>query len=140
VRLWTRCLQRTIRRPLKSNCSVRETRTKRYSYLISPANAVDVDAVAVVGCFVCFHCGKSGHTAGHSRAAKSSEHNSVRHCNVCGKNGHLESTCWSKPVNEVPERAMKWLQDEINELRASSVAQTNKNRNNQKTILCSCDC
>jgi hypothetical protein len=49
------------------------------------------------------------------------------------------NTCWLKPGNKVPERAIKGLQDEINELSASSVAQTNKNGNHKEMIACSLD-
>jgi hypothetical protein len=59
------------------------------------------------GRFVCFNCGKSGHTASHCRSTKSSENNNVRHCNFCGKNGHLEHTCWLKPGNKVQLKGCK---------------------------------
>jgi hypothetical protein len=90
------------------------------------------------GKFTCFNCGKSGHTPSHCPAAKTNEQRLAdgRHCDYCGKNGHLEHTCWLKPGNKVPDRAVKGLQEELRELRASSVGQRSSGSSRAETILC----
>jgi hypothetical protein len=91
------------------------------------------------GRFVCFKCRKAGHTASHCRSNQTTAQNNnnngnVRHCNYCGKDGHLEHTCWLKPGNRVPGRAVRGLQDELRELRASTVARNSGRANTNETV------
>jgi hypothetical protein len=95
------------------------------------------------GNFTCCNCGKAGHTAIFFRSGGTSDPKSTdgdaRHCNYCGKDGHLEHTCWLKPGNKVSNRAVKGLQDELRELRASSIAQGQSTSNTNETVLCALD-
>jgi hypothetical protein len=96
------------------------------------------------GRFVCFKCGKAGHTASHcisnqTTAQNNSNNGNVRHCNYCGRDGHLENICWLKPGNRVPGRAVRGLQDELRELRASTVTRNSGRANTNESVLSSID-
>jgi hypothetical protein len=97
---------------------------------------------------MCTNCDKQGHTASHCWFAattsedtqeNASENHTVPYCDYCGRNGHLEHSCWGKPGNAVPNRAIKGLQGKIKELRAALMAQSSAIEYRTETFLCAWD-
>jgi hypothetical protein len=68
----------------------------------------------------CFYCNKRGHKASECRSnpnateassnADAASNQSDSECDYCGKKGHTENKCWIKPGNEVPDFAVRRLQ------------------------------